>query len=196
MEKKESIILYLSHYEVIKDLPDETLGKLYRTIFEYELGNKVEISNDIKVAFGFIYNQVKMDKKKYEEKCFKNKENGLKGGRPKKPNGFSENPKKANGFFQNPNDNGNDNENENDNGNVCVINNTQAHTLDTILSFAKENFSIYSVSGIEKSCKKFFEYYEDKNWEGVKNWKSKLKLWINDDIENGKIKEARQKRYL
>lgn len=124
---KNSVVFYLSHYEIVKSLPNETLGKLYRTIFEYELGNEIEIDEEIKFIFGFIYNQIKMDKQKYEEKCKKNKENGKKGGRPKKPNGFdenqnkpngfNENQNKANGYFENPNDNENDNENENDNDN-------------------------------------------------------------------------------
>lgn len=38
----------------------------------------------LKMAFGFIYNQIKRDRKKYEEQCQKNRENGKKGGRPKK----------------------------------------------------------------------------------------------------------------
>ena len=84
---KDSVVLYNSHYELIKDLSDEQLGKLYRAIFEYQLGNEIEIADDIKFAFRFIYNQIKLDTEKYNKKCLQNKENGKKGGRPKKTDG-------------------------------------------------------------------------------------------------------------
>lgn len=115
---KDSIIFYLSHYEVVKQMDNEQLGKLYRALFELALGNEPKIDDDIKIPFGFIKNQMVLDIEKYNEKRLKNKENGKLGGRPKKnATEKNEKPKKANGFFENPNDNENENENENDNEN-------------------------------------------------------------------------------
>ena len=115
---KDSIIFYLSHYEVVKQLDNEQLGKLYRALFELALGNEPKVDEDIKIPFGFIKNQMVLDIEKYNEKRMKNKENGKLGGRPKKnATEEIEKPKKANGFFENPNDNENDNENDNDNEN-------------------------------------------------------------------------------
>lgn len=119
---KDSIIFYLSHYEVVKQLDNEQLGKLYRALFELALGNEPKVDEDIKIPFGFIKNQMVLDIEKYNEKRMKNKENGKLGGRPKKnATEEIEKPKKANGFFENPNDNENDNENENENENDNVI---------------------------------------------------------------------------
>ena len=78
---KDSIIFYLSQYEAIKDdLTNEQLGRLFRALFEKQLGNEVVLDNDIKIAFNFLNNQMVVDKKKYEEKCARLRENGKKGG--------------------------------------------------------------------------------------------------------------------
>ena len=158
---KDSIIFYINHYEIVKSLSNEQLGKLYRTIFEYAMGNEPTVDDDIKIAFGFIKNQMILDQNKYSNKCSRNQENGKLGGRPKKndeeekPNGFfekpkkpngyfeetNENPKKPNGFFKNPNEN--ENENENDNNNKEVV-------IETLTDFVqKELGRVLSSSEIE-----------------------------------------------
>ena len=79
-------------------------------------GTEPDFGDDkmLAMAFAFIALQKDMDDKKYEEKCKKNRENGKKGGRPKK---VEEKPKKPNGFFENPNDNEKVNDNDKDNVN-------------------------------------------------------------------------------
>ena len=119
---KDSIIFYLSHYEVVQELTNEQFGRLYRALFETAKGNDPKIDDDIKIPFGFIKNQMVLDIDKFNNKCLKNKENGKLGGRPKKDKSDTtteetKKPKKANGFFENPNDNDNDNENDNENEN-------------------------------------------------------------------------------
>jgi len=69
--KKDSFVLYISQYIAIKDLTDEQLGKLFRAIFEKQLGNEVVLDNDIKIAFNFINNQMVVDNEKYLKKCEK-----------------------------------------------------------------------------------------------------------------------------
>ena len=146
---KDSIIFYLSHYEVVKQMDNEQLGKLYRALFELALGNEPKIDDDIKIPFGFIKNQMVLDIEKYNEKRLKNKENGKLGGRPKKnATEKNEKPKKANGFFENPNDNENDNENENDNvvGLCSTIERNFGRTIapleyDVIKSWVDNNIS-------------------------------------------------------
>lgn len=70
----------------------------------------------------------------------------------------------------------------------CVCSETTSPpTLDMLLSFSLENFKGYSESDLKKSCTKFLNYYKDKGWDKVKKWKSKLKLWIDEDIENKKF---------
>lgn len=105
---KDSFILYNSFYEPIKTLKNEQLGKLFRAIFNYTINREITQEDDILIAFMFIKNQLDLDNEKYERICERNKKNGSKGGRPKKPTGKSENP-----TIPKKPDNDNDNVNEN-----------------------------------------------------------------------------------
>lgn len=80
---KDSFIFYLSQYQAIKHLSDEQLGRIYRALFEKQLGNEVDLEDDIKVAFNFINNQLLIDEKKYHEISEKRSVAGKKGGAPK-----------------------------------------------------------------------------------------------------------------
>ena len=118
---KDTIIFYLSQYESIKsELTNEQLGRLFRALFEKQLGNEVVLEDDIKIAFNFLNNQLLVDKKKYEEKCARLRENGKKGGAPlgnKNAEKQPKQPKQANAKKTTLNDNDNDNDNVNDNDN-------------------------------------------------------------------------------
>ena len=109
---KDSSIFYKSQIDICKrHLNAEQFGRLMYALFEVDEGENPHVDEDIIMAFEFMSLQKKLDREKYEERCRKNRENGKKGGRPKK----EEKPKKANGFSENPNENENDNDNENDN---------------------------------------------------------------------------------
>lgn len=140
---RDSVIFYISHYEVVKQLENEQLGKLYRALFETAMGNDTKIDDDIKIPFGFINNQMVLDVQKYNDKCLKNKENGKLGGRPKKDATLeAEKPNKANGFFENPNENENKNDNENENKN-----DNENDELE-LYDFLSSNFG-YTISPIQ-----------------------------------------------
>lgn len=114
---KDSFVLYTSQYVAIKELEDEQLGRLFRALFEKQLGNEVVLTNDIKIAFNFINNQMVIDNQKYKKKCETLKNNAKKGGAPK----GNQNAKKQ----KQPNrekNNLNDNDNDNDNDNEIIIN--------------------------------------------------------------------------
>ena len=114
---KDSFVFYLSQYEAVKDLENEQLGRLFRAIFEKQLGNEVVLENDIKIAFNFINNQMVVDRAKYLKKCETLKNNAKKGGAPKGNKNASKQkqPKQPNREKNNLNDNEHDNDNVNDN---------------------------------------------------------------------------------
>lgn len=95
--KKDSFILYTEQKEIIEALTDEDAGALFKTLYQYVNGENPTITNNIKIAFIAIRQQLDRNAEKYEAKREKLKQNGLKGGRPKKienqnkPNGLSEN---------------------------------------------------------------------------------------------------------
>lgn len=102
---KDSVIFYISQYEAVKSFSDERLGRLFRALFEKQLGNEVVLDDDVKIAFNFINNQMVIDRDKYNKKCEINRNNGKKGGAPKGNKNASKQPKQPNGGKNNPNDN-------------------------------------------------------------------------------------------
>ena len=104
---KDSFVLYTSQYVAIKELEDEQLGRLFRALFEKQLGNEVVLANDIKIAFNFINNQMVVDNQKYKKKCETLKNNAKKGGAPK-GNQNAKKQKQPNREKNNLNDNDNE----------------------------------------------------------------------------------------
>ena len=83
--EKNSFLMYLDYEEQFNLLSDEEIGQLMRAIINYEKTKEVpKLTGMLKMAFSFIKTQLDRDREKYEKKCIKNKENGAKGGRPKK----------------------------------------------------------------------------------------------------------------
>ena len=82
---KNSFLIYLDYEEQFNLLNNEEIGILMRAIIKYEKTREIpKLEGMVKMAFSFIKTQLDRDREKYNKKCEKNKENGLKGGRPKK----------------------------------------------------------------------------------------------------------------
>ena len=77
-------------------------------MFQYEkTKEKPELDPVSDMAFCFIRSQMERDQQAYEEKCELGRQNGMKGGRPRKTQGLLENPtvfpetQKTQGFSEN-----------------------------------------------------------------------------------------------
>ena len=112
---RESIIIYRSFYDAIKELEPLHQAEIWKAVFEYGLNkNEVDISGLPSIIFKLIKPQLDANIRKYE--------NGTKGGRPKKQtetkvkpnNNLNETKAKPN---VNDNENVNDNYNDNTNDN-------------------------------------------------------------------------------
>lgn len=79
---KDSFIIYKSFYKPISRLSDKQLGRLFRAIFKYQLGEEVTVEEDIDMALGFFINQFEIDETKYHGIVERNRNNGRKGGAP------------------------------------------------------------------------------------------------------------------
>lgn len=115
MTQQKSFVLYDDYFELIKFLTIEQRGDLITMIFQYAATGE-EMKNDdtaVRIVFSSIRMTMDRDREKYQQRCEANKENGKKGGRPKKSEKTEwllEKAKKP----DNDNDNENENENEND----------------------------------------------------------------------------------
>lgn len=145
---KDSFILYTSQYVAIKELEDEQLGRLFRALFEKQLGNEVVLANDIKIAFNFINNQMVVDNQKYKKKCETLKNNAKKGGAPK----GNQNAKKQ----KQPNrekNNLNDNDNE-----IIIYDNLKEKNKKEKFSFGEFKNVLLSEEELEKLKQRFSDY--------------------------------------
>lgn len=79
---KDSFLIYTAFYKPISILSDKQLGRLFRAIFAYNLGEAVSVEDDIRMAFEFFKNQFDIDESKYQAKVMKCAEGGRKGGNP------------------------------------------------------------------------------------------------------------------
>lgn len=200
---KRSFILYHDQKEVIDELSDEQAGKLFKAIYEYNVNKKIILSGALKVVFIPFKTSFDRDQEKYSEIVEKRSEAGKKGMEKRWDKNKDNKNNKCYQMITNDNkryqtitnitDNVsvNDSVNVNDNDSVCVINNTPTsdtpNTHDTVFQFCISIFQNYNETDLKKSCKKFFSYYKEKNWKGVNDWKEKLKMWIENDIDEQKI---------
>lgn len=118
---RESMIIYRSFYDAIKELEPLHQAEVWKAIFEYGLNNtQIELKGLPATIFTLIKPQLEANIRKYE--------NGQKGGRPKKQketktkpnNNLTESKTKAN-----VNDNVNNNVNENVNLNDTANDNNE-----------------------------------------------------------------------
>lgn len=79
---KDTFIIYTSFYKPVSILSDKQLGRLFRAIFRYNLGEAVVVEEDIRMAFEFFKNQFEIDERKYQSKVKRNNEGGRRAGNP------------------------------------------------------------------------------------------------------------------
>ena len=95
---KKSFILYSDQRGIFEKLSNEQAGKLIKHIFSYCADENPEAEFIIDIAFEGIRQALKRDLKKYNVYIDKQRINGSKGGRPKKP----KETQKTQAFFQKP----------------------------------------------------------------------------------------------
>ena len=114
-DNKKSFVLYTDIIHTVKKLPKEKAGELFLTILQY-VNDENPIVEDLIVDLAFepIKQQLKRDLVKYEERADRSRNNGQKGGRPKKTQQVIEKPEKTQQVISKPKKPDNDNVNVND----------------------------------------------------------------------------------
>lgn len=168
---KTGFILHLDSLAVLDELTNEQAGILFKAIRDYNLGKEPELDFAMKMAFLPFKNQFVRDSVKYDGVCERNKINGAKGGRPKKPKETEktqvvfEEPKKA----DNKNDNKNDNENNNNNINIVPF----KERVNSFLNWFNSEFTKHGKqqakfrtlnNQTESNLKKLLDKYTTAEW--------------------------------
>lgn len=183
--KKETFIFRTEWIQYFDMLDSDDLGRCLHIIKDYveknEEPKKPNLSDRLLMVWTFIKNQLDKDLTKYDKRCETSKENGKKGGRPKKEENLKnlKNPEKHDNDYEYDYDNDYDN----DNKEVLVVD---------IYTFIEKNFG-RTLSPIE--------YEEISTWEdteltryaitqAVLNSICNIK-YISRIIENYKIKNIK-----
>lgn len=196
--KKKSFVVYSDWEEALSYFTDAEAGEIFRALFQYAKDGKMpEFShNSLNAVFSFMKSALDRDKKAYEARCQKNRENGGKGGRPKKANGFEENPKKPNGYFEKPKKP--DNDNVIDNVNDIDIDNDIDNVNDSVCIYGEFDNVFLSEEEYTHLQTQFPDSYNDiinKFSRGLKTYGYKYDCHytaILQWVENDKKKEKEQ----
>lgn len=107
---KKSFILHVDSLSIIEQLKSEQTHSLILAFYHYHIGKPVELDPTMRLVFSFFEKQFERDNEKYQERVNINKDNGFKGGRPKKAKGTEKThsvilkPKKADSDSDSDND--------------------------------------------------------------------------------------------
>lgn len=95
LEEKRSFLLYNDYGEQFILLSDEDAGKVVKALFAHENGEPEPVlEGAARMLFSIVCRDLDRNRERYNARCAQNRENGAKGGRPKKreSEGFSPEP--------------------------------------------------------------------------------------------------------
>lgn len=191
-KEKKSLLLYYDYKDQFEMLTDEQLRKLIYAMIEFDKNdNEIELDKITKMAFAPIKRKLKDDKEKWTEICKTNSKNGKKSHQKKEETMANGRQRMVTNLTDIDSDSDSDSDKDIDSDSECVINNTllePPHDTHTVLDFASTLDEKYEEKSLKASCKKFFNYYQEKKWQGIDNWQNKLEFWLNTDLEKGILK--------
>lgn len=187
---RDSFVLYKSFYEPVSGLTDDQLGRLFRTIFQWQITGMADKDPDdaVNMALGFIINQFRIDNGKYLERCEKNRTNAnIRWEKTKNAtasNRIQSHPdecEKCKPMRMMPNDN----ENDNENGNIFG-----GPGDETPARKSKKVFARPSTDDVAAYCKErgngidpeaFMDYYDSVGWKvgnkPMRDWRAAVRTW-------------------
>ena len=88
MVEKKSFLVYCDSLECIDFMTNNQKGELFTALLKYASGETVDefSCGAVRASFNFMTSQINRDAGKYENIVERNRQNGMKGGRPRKDN--------------------------------------------------------------------------------------------------------------
>lgn len=191
--KRQAFLIMMNQEEIIEDLTDEELGKIFRSIFKYERTKEIPEFNDryLNSVFKSFKNQIDFSEENYNKICEKNKQNANKRWNKSSITEYDGMQSDATAYEWNATHTKNakireDNIREDKirEDNIRKDNNTVANATTTPTPIF--NFSSILEYGNKKGatddyCQRFYDYYKGKEWNNENDWKKKLDEWIAKD---------------
>ena len=168
---KKSFILHIDTLSVLDELSNEQAGILFKAIKDYQNGLIPELDFGLRMAFIPFENQFKRDAESYDKVCLKNKENGSKGGRPKKPTITQ----KTQVVISKPKKADSDNDSDSDNNKNIF----KQPTIEQVKAYCLERNK-----GVDPE--RWFDFYVSKGWlvgkTKMKDWKASVRTWEKETL--------------
>lgn len=160
--QSKSFILHKDSLSVLNKLTDEQAGKLFKSIFAYQVQNILPNDELVSIIFEPFLNQFKRDAENYKKTCEARKIAGSKGGKQKVANASKSKQKVAN-LADSDNKNKNESKNKSENKNEIKLNENNIYKeLSNNLQFVLE----------EKLQRKL----------SSRNWDEEIKKLIEKDL--------------
>lgn len=189
---KKSFVLMRDLLSTVDLMTDEEAGKVLKAIINHVDGIDVNLPRELIFAFTPIRNQLNRDMDKYDKFVDKQRVNGAKGGRPKKPKPNPNNPSLILETQANPNNLVTVTDNVNDT--VNVNDNKSKHSRFAPPS--KQELEGYiAEKNLLMDSDSFIDFYQSKGWQVGKNkmkdWKASARNWARKN-NNGNNNERTQ----
>lgn len=130
---KPSFILHKDSLCVLEDLTNEQRGELFYAIYCYQIGEVIELSPIVKIAFSQFRNQFVRDEEKFKKTVKARQEAGSKGGKQRVANQANASTTKQSQANQAVSDSVNESVSVNDSKKEIIINNQEAISIATFL---------------------------------------------------------------
>ena len=188
-------ICHDDYYDRLKRLTNEEVGSLFRQLMLYHAKRYDEMTDFVDgegIAFDFIASDIDRAEEKYNATCETNRNNGSKGGRPRKqqePTETEQNPEKPTETEQNPEkpyikDKNKDIDKEKEK------NSNRRFTPPSIQEVT--DYCLERGNGINPQA--FIDFYASKGWkvgsQPMKDWRACVRTWEQRERKPAKILPA------
>ena len=184
------IKLFADSSETIEMLSDTEAGRLLKSLLRYVNGRELCLSGNEKFVFGMLKAQIDRDAAGYQDFLDKQRSNGAKGGRPRKPIETQQNPEIPVVFMETQKTLYK--EEDKDKDKTKTSRRFTPPALDEVKAYIAEK-------GYRVDAERWVAYYESNGWKvgrnPMKDWKAAVRTWATNGYDSPKGKGVAQTEY-
>lgn len=176
------IKLFADNGETIEMLSDAEAGRLLKSLLRYVNDEPLILSGNEKFIFGMLKAQIDRDAAGYQGFLDKQRANGAKGGRPRKPTETQQNPENPSLLEKTQKTQEKEKDKEEDKDKDKKKSNTRfaPPTRDELMAYIAEK-------GYKVDADRWLAYYESNGWKvgrnPMKDWKAAVRTWASNGFD-------------
>ncbi len=180
--------LWDRYRELFEPLQPEEIGRLVLAMQDYKDGKIVEFTGNERFVWPSIRRDIDNARAAYDETCRRQRENGSKGGRPRKATSFNGNPK--NPVVSEETQKSKINNKDKDNNNITTpygVGNTRTRTKRFVPPTVADVTEYCQERSNKVDPQRFVDYYAANGWKVGKNpmkdWKAAVRTWERNGFD-------------